>query len=141
MPSTVKGTPQFMAPELLGLATLSPSLSSESTNQCAADMWSLGEIVFQMLTKKPAFPQRSQLILYIQGSHPFPNFLLTQCGVSSCGQDFILSAMQLSPDSRLKALQACNHEWMEKFKPSHLSSCIATPARYQTLSRVCGSHS
>jgi serine/threonine protein kinase len=139
MPSTVKGTPQFMAPELLGFATHSTSHNSKSTNQCAADMWSLGEIVFQMLTKKPAFPQLSQLILYIQGLQRFPNSLLTQHGVSSCGQDFILSVMLLSPDSRLKALQAWNHEWMEKYKSSYLSSCLTTPARYQTLSRVCAS--
>jgi len=115
-----------MAPELHGLTTHSTSHSSESINQCAADMWSLGEIVFQMLTKKPAFPQLSQLILYTQGSKPFPNSLLRQYGVSSCGQDFVLSAMLLSPDSRLKAIQAWNHEWIEKYK----SLCIATSARY-----------
>jgi serine/threonine protein kinase len=57
-PSIVRGTPQFMVPELREFtAAHSTSHGSASTNPYAADMWSLGEIAFQMLTKQPAFPQ------------------------------------------------------------------------------------
>lgn len=142
-PSTVKGTPQFMAPELLeqlfGLTiTHSTSHGSASTNLYAADIWSLGEIIFQMLTKQSAFPQLPQLILYVQNLQPFPNAVLARYGVSSCGQHFISSTMPHSPDSRLKAIQALNHEWMEKYKP-YLSPHIATSTRYCTPSRLCTS--
>jgi len=116
-----------MAPELLGLPT---SDSLASTNPYAADIWSLGEIAFQMLTKQPAFPQLFQLVLYVQGSQPFPNALLAHYGVSSCGQHFLSSAMLQSPGNRLKAIQAWNHEWIEQCKPSR----PMTSARYCTPS-------
>jgi serine/threonine protein kinase len=120
----MKGTLQFMAPELLGLTT------TYSTNPYAADMWSLGEIAFQMLTQQPSFPQLSQLILYVQGSQPFPSTLLARYGVSNGGQNFISSTMLQSPDNRLNAIQAWNHEWMEQYKSSRLSPHPLTSARY-----------
>jgi serine/threonine protein kinase len=135
MPSTVKGTRQFMAPEVLGFTAFTNSRGSGLTDHFAADMWSLGEIAFQMLTKQPAFPQPYQFMQYAQGLQPFPNSLLMQSGVSSHGQHFISFTMLPSPASRLKVAQAWNHEWMEKRTSSYLRPHLTTSARYCTPSR------
>ena len=126
-----------MAPELLGLtASHSTNHGLESASPYAADMWSLGEIAFQLLTKQPAFPQLPQLILYVQDLQPFPNSLLTQQSVSDFGQQFISSTMLPSPDSRLKAPQALSHKWIEGCKSPCLGLGLATSVRYCTLSRL-----
>ena len=118
----MKGTLQFMAPELLRLTTHDVA----HTNAYAADMWSLGETVFQMLTKQPAFPQFPQLLSYIQGSQPFPDAVLAGYGVSRSGQNFISSTMLPSPDNRLTVIQAWDHEWIALYK----TSCPVTSDRY-----------
>jgi serine/threonine protein kinase len=73
-PSTVKGTPQFIAPELLGSFANSTGYVAVSVNPYAADMWALGEIAFQTLTKKPTFESFFQLLQYAHDpqNNPFP---------------------------------------------------------------------
>ena len=83
-------------------------------------------------TVTPAHPIRP-------GLAALPQFPLTQQSVSSCGQNFILSTMLPSPESRLKAAQALSHEWVEKCKSPYLCSSLATPVRYCTPSRPCAS--
>jgi serine/threonine protein kinase len=132
MPSTVKGTLQFMAPELIFTTT---SNEPASINGYAADMWSLGEVAYQMLTKRPAFPLLD-LLQYVQGSRPFPSSILVQFNVSNHGQHFMSSTMLPAPDNRLNTEQAWNHDWIRQFSSSISSPPVTEPARYCTLSAI-----
>lgn len=110
--SSIKGTEQFMAPELHGFRSGQSSHSSAvDLNPYVADMWSLGEITFQMLTKSRTFENTWKLLQYAQDheSAPFPLERLTAFNVTSEGQNFITSMMVAVPDRRLTADQACAH--------------------------------
>ncbi|OCK79105.1 WD40 repeat-like protein [Lepidopterella palustris CBS 459.81] len=105
MPSTVKGTLGFMAPELHDSAPVDPY---------AADMWSFGEITFLMLTKQKTFQNTTLLIRYGQNLHPFPWSALDNHNISSWGKDFISSVMLPAPEKRLTTVEALRHDWLSQ---------------------------
>ncbi|KAF2096302.1 kinase-like protein, partial [Rhizodiscina lignyota] len=102
-PSTVKGTQQFMAPELLGFGSKPGDDNKTSLYAFAADMWAFGEMIFQLTTKKPVFPKLSDLAAYASGTLRFPEVALNQVNMSSCGRNFLLFAMSSRPQIRLSA--------------------------------------
>jgi serine/threonine protein kinase len=107
--ATLKGTMGFIAPELYGL--------TPRTTDYATDIWGLGEIAFQMLTKKPAFRDLSLLYRYAQELAPFSAIALHEQNVSTAAVDFILQAMTAQAASRLTASDALGHAWMLTFAP------------------------
>ena len=111
--ATIVGTPGFMAPELNEF--LVPRQESDSIDEYAADMWSLGEITFQILTSQPSFANAVRLLSYIRDEQPFPTASLHSHGVSATGQKFIISIMCISPIKRLTADQALKHDWVEQY--------------------------
>jgi serine/threonine protein kinase len=119
-----------MAPELYG------NNEKASISGYAVDMWSLGEIAFQMLTKKPTFPQLFNLIKYVEGVQPFPNSTLTQFRVSDYGKSFISSTMLPIPNDRLNSEDAWNHDWIKPWKSSLPVVQGVESTRYFTLSTI-----
>ncbi|KAL9047360.1 MAG: hypothetical protein Q9214_000044 [Letrouitia sp. 1 TL-2023] len=111
--STTKGTLAYMAPELLGF--INSSKKSDSRNAQAADMWALGGIAFQMLTKKPTFRDVSLLSTYVQSPDSFPSALLRAHDVSEMGIDFITSIMHPNPEDRQTTARALLQPWMEPY--------------------------
>ncbi len=109
--STLKGTLRYMAPELLGF--VESGGESDTRNAQAADMWALGEIVFQMLTKEPTFKNMNLLSTYIRSPEGFPSAILRDHDVSEAGINFISSIMQPKPEARQTAAQALLQAWME----------------------------
>jgi serine/threonine protein kinase len=108
--STLRGTLGFLAPELHGF--IETGKESSPSNAQAADMWSLGEIAFQILTNESTFKNTRHLANYVQSPSVFPSTtLLTHC-VSDKGRDFIKSIMQPAPEKRLTAAEALCHDWM-----------------------------
>ena len=95
-------------------------------------MWSLGEIIFQMLVKQPAFPQIPQLMQYVQGLQPFPSAVLVKHGVSSSAQRFISSTMIPLPEDRLTAAQAWSHNWIMQCKSKRSNDGSGPSAGYDT---------
>ncbi|OCK79014.1 kinase-like protein [Lepidopterella palustris CBS 459.81] len=128
VPSTMRGTPHFIAPEIYSSIANSTGNAPVFLNPYAADMWALGEIAFQMLTKQPSFKDPFQLFLHAQNPqiNPFPVSLLMQHNVSASGQAFISSLMPVSPERRLTVVQALDHEWVEQCKLSCPSPTSAT---------------
>lgn len=108
MSSTLKGTLGFLAPELHGFV----KAGDESSPQ-AADMWSLGETVFRMLTGEPTFKTMRLLADYVQMPDHFPSNALLARGVRSEGRDFIKRVMMPTSRERLTARDALLHDWME----------------------------
>ena len=111
--STMKGTLRYMAPELLGF--VEPGEEVDLRNAQPADMWALGEIAFQMLTKDPTFKSINLLLNYIRSSDNFPSAALRAHDVSEVGIQFINSSMQPKPENRQTAAKALLHAWMEPY--------------------------
>ena len=107
-----------MAPELN--PCLVAKQDSAPVDEYAADMWSLGEITFQILTNESSFPDPSVLLDYTKNEQPFPTASLDSHKVSRVGQDYIISMMSASPRKRLTAGHALKHEWIEQHSPQRL---------------------
>jgi len=77
--TTVLGTRDYMAPELQGALPLPPppqSTLARIPSYPLSDMWSLGAMVFRMLTGAAAFPTSRQLVRFCDGEaalFPKPN--------------------------------------------------------------------
>jgi serine/threonine protein kinase len=107
--TTVKGTPGFLAPELVGFINTEP----RKADPYAADVWCLGEMTFQMLCARPAFPSLGLLGSYHVGTATFPADNLRGVGASELAVAFITGAMVAEPRQRLTVHQAMEHNWLE----------------------------
>ena len=103
--TTLRGTPGYIAPELYGFV--------EKSSPYAVDMWSLGEIAFNVLTKRTTFKTLAQLFGYAGNHIAFPTHALIEAGVTQPGIDFVTSLMQGLPELRLKSQEAISHSWMK----------------------------
>ena len=112
--STVKGTVPYMAPEILGQE---PGASYQIDYQ-AADMWSLGEMVFRMLTKTPTFPSHGFLFRYMARPDLFPSKELALHQVSQEADSFLQSLMKPAPERRLRSDQTLEHPWIRPCRTS-----------------------
>ncbi|KAJ5974082.1 kinase-like domain-containing protein [Penicillium waksmanii] len=110
--TTLRGTAGFIAPELYGFI--------KAGSLYSPDIWSLGEIIFQILTKKPAFKPIGQLVSYMRQPEMFPSAVLNDAGVTEIGIEFVRSLMDPIPDSRLTTDVALGHAWMQA--PSEILS-------------------
>ena len=108
--STLRGTMRYMAPELFGFVRSGAEPDSQKAQ--AADMWAIGEIAFQMLTKEQTFADMSLLAAYIRTPDTFPSAALRTRDVSDLGIEFINGVMRPNPGDRQTALDALNHTWI-----------------------------
>lgn len=127
--STVCGTVEYMAPEVLA-AGYDKSHSSSGNNQNDkqqydknVDWWSLGAVVFDMLTGRPPYQSnnRKKLMLMIQQSKPrIPNYLSTDV------RNFLARLLNKNPAKRLghrmDAEDLKRHAWFTGPKSASRSS-------------------
>ena len=132
MSSTLKGTLGFLAPELHGFVKAGNESSPRSAQ--AADMWSLGETVFRMLTGEPTFKTMGLLADYVQMPDHFPSNALLARGVRSEGCDFIKRVMMPTSGERLTAKDALLHDWMELDTSPGLGPSSTVFERYEEFS-------
>ncbi|KAG2418965.1 hypothetical protein HFD88_002068 [Aspergillus terreus] len=104
--TTTMGTMGYMAPETLGF--------TERGRPYAVDVWAVGEITFQLLTKKPTFKNPGLLSKYVNNLELFPIGVLQAARISQSGIEFILSTMHPMPDKRITAQEALHHAWMDQ---------------------------
>lgn len=104
------GTQYFQAPEILGYIEDSEE-SSEYTS--AVDIWSLGCVTFQLLTRKVPFQDFRSIRLYSQKKTPFPIVDLEKGSISDKGIGFIKDLMVPDPSKRLTAKLALQAAWLE----------------------------
>ncbi|KAI1861843.1 hypothetical protein JX265_009346 [Neoarthrinium moseri] len=107
--TTVKGTPGFLAPELLGFGDSDP----KKADPYAVDIWCLGEMTYRMLCGKGTFASYGQVREYQLATRPFPVEPLYQIEASQASISFTTSAMKAEPRSRFDAHQAFNHDWLK----------------------------
>lgn len=98
---TETGTRPFMAPEVWGFG-------ESSVYTTAIDMWSLGCLVYFMMTKRTPFPEPRNLVDFMQGQGTFP--LSSAIPHSAIG--FIASLLRPLPEARAPASKAQLHPWL-----------------------------
>ncbi|RPB07009.1 kinase-like protein [Morchella conica CCBAS932] len=104
---TTTGTRPFMAPEVWGFGD-----EDTSVYTTAVDMWSLGCLVYFMLTKELPFPETRNLINFLSGRDPFPPSTAVTRSIPHSAVGFIASMLQPSPASRIPASKAQLHSWL-----------------------------
>jgi serine/threonine protein kinase len=105
------GTPFFVAPEIL----------CRRPYDQQSDMWSVGCIVFLLLSGNLPFMGRSQKELFrkiVAGKYEFKESEWQD--VSDDAKDLVSKLLVLNPDSRLTARRALMHPWL-KLSKDHLS--------------------
>lgn len=126
------GTQGYVAPELLGLLTPGANTSGYSNS---VDMWSLGCVVYELLTAEIPFleagrpesfmsgldteyademPQQdlSALKAFCDGKSDFPTDVLRLSGASDRAVEFVTSLLVPSPGSRAAAEAALQSQWL-----------------------------
>jgi len=100
---TVAGTSHFMAPEVI----------RGTGHDCAADIWSVGCCVVEMLTGKPPFSQfeTPYAAMTFICEHPTPCDIIPG-GVSAACRDFLMKCIQRNPEDRPTARQLFQHPWL-----------------------------
>lgn len=98
---TACGSPCYAAPEII---------SGGPYDARKSDVWSLGVIVFAMLTGQLPWTKRNQVQLFNQikqGQYRIPNFLTPEC------QDMIRKMMNVDPSERLSIEALLQTPWMQ----------------------------
>ncbi|KAF7525619.1 hypothetical protein G7054_g11019 [Neopestalotiopsis clavispora] len=100
-----RGTLGFVAPEVL-------ENLPDTSYTFSVDMWSLGAVVYRILTNTIAFQNVMGLVKFCGGMSTFPIHALESRSTSKEAQDFILKLMKPSPEERLSARSAAQHSWV-----------------------------
>ncbi|KAI1484617.1 kinase-like domain-containing protein [Biscogniauxia mediterranea] len=123
---TNRGTQIYQAPEMLSLG----QNTQGDTYTFAVDMWSLGVVVYKMMTAMMPFPSLVDLFKYIDGSVDFPSDHLKAKNMTEDGIDFVIHLLSPQPAARLTAVSATEHAWM---KLAYQLSVIGTLANGYVL--------
>ena len=114
---TMIGTRDFVAPEVLNLVS---EVDDEDTGDdedeytVAVDMWSLGCVIFQLLTLETPFANRKKLGSYCRSQlERFPLIPLEQAAVSVAATEAIRGLLQPIPSHRTTADAALRCEWIQ----------------------------
>ncbi|KAJ0424924.1 kinase-like domain-containing protein [Aspergillus carlsbadensis] len=125
LPTMTKGTPGYMAPELLGFIPRGTPY--------AVDIWAVGEITFQLLTKRPAFESPGRLSNYVQDTSNFFYDPIHATRTTELGINFILSTLRPEPDQRISARDALEHRWMDQSLPSAYEPVSKEPTQLPVI--------
>jgi len=108
---TICGSPLYIAPEILELET-SPNEDEFYTRAC--DMWSVGVILFVLLSGYSPFDDDDEAMLYQNIRHGIYHL---EPGVwdfiSNPAKSLVAGLLETDPNERLTAAQALEHVWIQ----------------------------
>lgn len=83
----------------------------------AIDIWSLGGVLFYLLTAQPPFPAKNGIhytdLLHKIMTNPLDTLPLTKRNITEDGIDFLLNMLERRPDQRASAEELRDHPWMQ----------------------------
>jgi len=109
---TLCGTPQYLAPEVL-CSTSIPSQPATTTTgyDKSVDLWSLGVILYILLSGVPPFDERKNLLDQVKtGAYYFPPKRFQN--VSSSAIDLIKRLLCIDPKKRITVEGILKHPWL-----------------------------
>ena len=111
---TPVSTQLYSAPEVLGLD--SNSETSDYTN--SVDIWSLGCVIYELLTGTKLFVLEGQVSRYFFGKCPFPEDKLKGLSppTDDIGISLLRSMLVIQPEDRPTAAGALSHRWLAGIK-------------------------
>ncbi|KAG9150369.1 hypothetical protein Leryth_014546 [Lithospermum erythrorhizon] len=115
---SLKGTPQWMAPELLQAVLRN---NSNPDHAWAIDIWSLGCTVIEMLTGKPPWNGLTEvqaMFSVLNKMPPIPESL------SSEGKDFLKKCLQREPMNRPSAVELLDHPFLQNIREQTVPTCM-----------------
>ena len=117
---TMIGTPDFVAPEVLNLvseANDEDTGDEEDEYTVAVDMWSLGCVIFQLLTLETPFANRKKLGSYCRSKlEKFPIVPLRKAAISDAATGVIKEFLEPIPSHRTTAHAALQCEWIQEVR-------------------------
>ena len=107
---TPVSTQAYSAPEVLGLD--SNSETSDYTN--SVDIWSLGCVIYELLTGTKLFALEGQVSRYYFGKWPCPEDKLNRLSppTDDIGISLLKSMLLIQPEDRPTAAAALSHGWL-----------------------------
>ena len=112
---TVIGTRDFMAPEVTQDLD-EDEIESDDDNPgytVAVDIWSLGCVLYWLLTKENPFPTRKQFVGYCRKRQGFPTSPLKSHDISDVCTAFINALLMPLPSTRPTARAALEDPWIQ----------------------------
>lgn len=95
----------------------------------AVDMWSLGELVYRLITQKPVFPGALDMMYFSTGQKALNMKPLSGHGASFGCQDFIKRLLVLTASDRLNATSASQHHWLAETESAQQGRDQTIPQR------------
>ncbi|KAJ6625379.1 kinase-like domain-containing protein [Mycena sp. CBHHK59/15] len=133
---TICGTPTYIAPEIV---TQKPG--DQYTN--LVDSWSVGVIVFAMLTSKMPFPKvpTQELKKLIEERTISWEYLdKHRTKISDDAKDFLHCLLEFEPGKRMSLAKALKHPWTTAHKPTYDLQYPDTLMEGQSLTRTASVH-
>ncbi|KAL7749927.1 Cell cycle serine/threonine-protein kinase cdc5/MSD2 [Sorochytrium milnesiophthora] len=120
---TICGTPNYIAPEIL--------FDQQKGHSFEADIWSMGVILFTMLTGKPPFQTKEIKAIYKrirEGDYSFPQDI----AIGDNAKDLIQSMLQKMPDDRPSVDKIAAHPFFTEYVPPCLPiSALETAPQFR----------
>ena len=111
---TAIGTLKYIAPEILGYVEDDENDYNEGTRcNVAVDMWSLGCVLYQLLTLELPFANQRKLASYCRSGKVYPGERLEACMVSFDAISCVRGLLVPQPSIRLSAFAALQCPWVD----------------------------
>ena len=120
------GTPMYMSPEMV-----------EGNGTYVSDIWSVGVVVYQMVTGKLPFDggenDENQILYEHIKNDEYNKEKLNNVECSDDVKDFIDKALQKDIKKRMTVQEALNHPWIKKFNVNSLDPSLLNENTIQLL--------